>query len=101
MPFGLVDRNQLEAKMSESIFILCAIMSTVCSIALMRGYRESKTKLLFWSALCFGFLALNNLFLCVDLLVFPAMDLNGPLWRNFLSTIAGVLLLYGLIEELA
>jgi hypothetical protein len=88
-------------RMSETVFILCALMSFVCSIALMRGYRESRSKLLFWSGLCFGFLALNNIFLCVDLLLFPGMDLDGPIWRNLLSAIAGMLLLYGLIGELA
>jgi hypothetical protein len=88
-------------KMSEVIFILCALMSVVCSLALARGYRDSKTKLLFWGALCFGFLALNNIFLCIDLLVFPTVDLNGPLWRNLLSAIAGGLLLFGLIGEIA
>jgi len=87
--------------MGEAIYILCAVMSVICSIALLKGYWSSGNRLLFWGGLCFGFLALNNIFLCVDLLVFPTMDLQGPLWRNSLSSVAGLLLLFGLIGEIA
>lgn len=86
---------------SDTIFFLCAVMSTVCCIALLRAYRKNKTKLLFWSGLCFGFLALNNIFLCVDLVVFPALEMNGPFWRNLMSAAAGCVLLYGLIGDIA
>lgn len=85
----------------EAVYVLCAIMSIICSFALLRGYRASGNKLLFWSGLCFVFLAINNIFLCFDLIVFSTLDLHGPFWRSLLSTIAGALLLYGLIGEIA
>ena len=87
--------------MNEAVFILCAVMSVGCSLMLLRGYRARGNRLLLWCALTFGFIALNNIFLCVDLLVYPEADLDGPFWRNLLSATAGSLLLYGLIGEIA
>jgi hypothetical protein len=87
--------------MGEIIYILCGAMSTVCSVALLRSYHKNNNRLLLWGGLCFGLLALNNIFLCIDLIAFPTIDLNGPLWRNFLSASAGTLLLFGLIMELS
>lgn len=87
--------------MNESIFILVALMSIGCSVVLFRGYRATRNRLLLWCALSFAFLALNNVFLCVDLLLYANIDLNGPLWRNLLSAGAGALLLFGLIGEIA
>ncbi len=86
--------------MSEVIFILCAIASIICSVALIRGSRKSKNRLLLWCGISFAILAINNIFLCVDLLIFPTVDLNGPFWRNLLGAIAGMVLLFGLIGEL-
>lgn len=86
--------------MAEVVFILCAIMSITCTVALIFGYRKSGNRLLLWSALCFLFLAVNNIFLCFDLLVVPTVDLHGPFWRGILTSAAGLLLLFGLITEL-
>ena len=33
--------------------------------------------MLLWSAICFGFLALANLFVVLDMLVFPDVDLRS------------------------
>jgi len=87
--------------MTEIVYILCAVMSLVCAFMLYRGYRHNRTKLLLWSSLCFGFFALNNVFLFVDMALLPNVDLHGPFWRSLLSAISGVLLLFGLIWELA
>ncbi len=87
--------------MAEIVFLLCAITSVACAAALFRGYKKSMNRLLLWSALSFCFLALNNIFLCIDILVFPQMDFNGTAVRNALSAISGALLLSGLISELA
>lgn len=87
--------------MNEFIFILVALMSVGCSIVLARGYRSTGNRLLLWCAFSFAFLALNNIFLCVDLLLYANVDLSGPLWRNLLSACAGCLLLFGLIGEIA
>jgi hypothetical protein len=79
------------------VYILCAATSTLCAVLLYRGYRASGARLLFWSALCFLGLALNNIVLIVDVRVVPEIDLSS--WR-LVPALAGVaLLLYGLIWE--
>ena len=82
---------------STIVYILCAATSTVCAALLVRGYRRSGARLLFWSALCFIGLALNNLLLIVGVHLVPQIDL---LTIRLLPALAGVgLLLYGLIWE--
>jgi hypothetical protein len=83
--------------MAEAVYILCGVTSVCCAILLLRGYRQSRTKLLFWSSLCFVGLALNNVLLFVDLIIVPAMDLS--LARNFVALLAMMILLFGLIWE--
>lgn len=79
------------------VYILCAATSGVCAALLVRGYRQSGARLLFWSALCFIGLAINNVLLIVDERMFP--DLNLLTWR-LVPALAGVaVLLYGLIWE--
>ena len=87
--------------MAETVFIISAIMSVVCAVALFRGYRKSMNRMLLWSCLCFVFMAATNIFLCLDLIVFPGVDMSGTLVRSFLTAIAGGLLLFGLIWEIA
>lgn len=87
--------------MSEIIFALCAAMSILCAGLLLRGYRNEKSHILLWSSLCFIALALNNSILFVDLVLLPHVELGGAVWRNSLSTAAGLLLVFGLIWELA
>lgn len=83
--------------MAEVAFVLCALASTACALLLLRGYRAHRTRVLFWSSLCFTGLALNNLLLFVDLVLAPGIDLSG--WRNA-SALAGLtLLLFGLIWD--
>jgi hypothetical protein len=79
------------------VYILCAATSTLCAVLLYRGYRSSGVRLLFWSALCFVGLALNNILLIVDVGFIRDVDLST--WR-MLPALAGVaVLLYGLIWE--
>jgi hypothetical protein len=81
----------------EVVFVLCALTSIACAILLFRGYRESRTRLLFWSSLCFIGLAANNVLLFVDRLVVPSVDLS--LARGLTALVALALLLFGLIWE--
>jgi uncharacterized protein DUF5985 len=83
--------------MAESVYALCALTSIVCAILLLRGYRSRRTRLLFFSALCFVGLALNNILLLIDLYVFPEVDLFLP--RTAIALVAVMILLYGLIWE--
>lgn len=87
----------MENMFSTIVYILCAATSAACAALLVRGYRRSGARLLFWSALCFIGLALNNLMLIVDVHVWPEVDL---LTLRLLPALAGVvLLLYGLVWE--
>lgn len=83
--------------MAGMVYVLCALTSLACTVLLLRGYRQSGVRLLFWSGLCFLGLALNNGLLFVDRKVFPEVDLY--LLRNLPALAGLMLLLYGLIWE--
>ena len=83
--------------MATLVYALCALTSLLCFALLVRGYRQSRARLLLWASLCFAGLALNNVLLFVDVRVVPAVDLSA--WRS-LPALAGVLLLvYGLVWD--
>lgn len=86
--------------MSEIVYFLCALLSVACALILYRGFRESRSQLLFWSCMCFAFLGANNVLLLIDMTIFADVDISGPFWRNILSAIAGSVLLFGLIWEI-
>ncbi len=83
--------------MAEAVYLLCAVTSVVCAWLLYRGYRANRTRLLFWSSLCFVGLALNNILLFVDLVLVPSIDLS--LMRTSAALCAVVALVTGLIWE--
>ena len=83
--------------MTDIVYILCALTSTACAVLLWRGWRASHARLLFWSALCFVGLALNNVMLIVDTRVLPEVDL--ALVRLMPALAGAVALLYGLIWD--
>ena len=81
--------------MAEAVYILCAITSILCAVLLLRGYRATRTRLLFWASLCFVFLAINNVILYFDLVILPPqIDLFW--YRNIAALIGMLLLLFGL-----
>jgi hypothetical protein len=80
------------------IYVLCLLTSAVCAWLLVRSWLRSRTTLLLWVACCFVLLALNNLLLVADLLVFPeAIDLAVP--RQLATVTALGVLLVGFIRE--
>jgi hypothetical protein len=81
--------------MSEVVYVLCALTSVACAALLARGYRLRRSRVLFWSTLCFVGLALNNLVLVLDRIVWPRVDL-APL-RAGTAVAAMALLVVGLI----
>ncbi len=83
--------------MAETVYALCALTSLVCAVLLLRGYRQTRTRLLFWTSLCFLALALNNILLFVDLVLLPDLDLLA--WRDVTALVAMGLLLVGLVWE--
>lgn len=83
--------------MAELIYSLCALTALACAWLSLRGYWQSRSRLLFWSGLCFVGLSVNNLLLVLDKLVFQAVDLTT--WRLTAALVAVLLLLFGLIWE--
>jgi len=83
--------------MAIAIYTLCALTSLISSWLLSRAYWRTKSRLLFWSAISFAGLALNNLALWVDKLVLPQIDLS--VLRTSIALIAMLALLYGLVWE--
>ena len=84
---------------ASSVFILCSLTSFACFLLLLRAYFRTKTKFLFWSALCFLGFAANNALLYVDIKVLPTVDLSTA---RSLPALAGICcLLYGLFRDIA
>lgn len=81
--------------MAETVYILCALTSLGCAALLFRGYWQSRTRLLFWSSVCFVGLAANNALLLVDLVVLPDVDLS--LFRSAVALVSLMVFVWGLI----
>jgi hypothetical protein len=81
-----------------AVYLLCFLTSSACAYLLARSYARTRARLLLWSALCFLFLAANNLAVVVDLLVLP--QFNFSLLRIVLSLAAVGVLLFGLVWDL-
>lgn len=84
--------------MAALIYTLCALTSLTCLILLWRSYRATGSRLLFWSAWCFLLLAVNNVLLVLDKVVFP-VEVDLSLWRLGAALAAVLLLLFGLVWE--
>jgi hypothetical protein len=84
--------------MAALIYGLCALTSITCFVLLFRSWRSSGARLLFWSALCFGALSVNNVLLVLDRVVFPA-EVDLVYARLVAALLAVLLLLFGLIWE--
>lgn len=80
------------------VYVLCFLTSVACAWMLGRSYRRNGTRLLLWSSICFLFLALNNLALVLDLVVWPTqVDLTLP--RLLLALAAVLSLIWGFVWE--
>ncbi len=83
--------------MATVVYLLCALTSSACAALLLAAYRRSGARLLLWTFLCFGWLAVNNVLLVVDLALIAGVDLSIP---RVATALAGlVTLLYGLIYD--
>jgi hypothetical protein len=83
-----------------AVYILCFLTSATCAWLLGRSYHRSRTPLLLWSSTCFVFLAMNNLVLVLDLVVWPTADVDFRLPRLLLSLAAASSMLFGFIWNL-
>jgi hypothetical protein len=84
--------------MAEAVYLLCMFTSLFCALLLLRSYRASRSRLLFWSTVCFFGLAINNALLVVDLVILPtSVDLG--ITRGAVALVAFLALLGGLVWE--
>lgn len=81
----------------EAVYGLCLLTSGLCAALLFRSYGRSRQPLLLWSALCFSLLAINNLLVVLDMVVFPGNDLSAA--RQITALAAVGVLIYGFIWE--
>lgn len=82
---------------AKTIYLLCAATSLVVAIMLLRQYLKSRTRLLLWSVISFAGLALNNVLVYVDLVMYTGVDLS--VYRSATGAVAMAVMLYGLIWE--
>ncbi len=83
--------------MAALIYSLCALTAATCAALLLRRYRTTGFRLLFWSGLCFVGLTVNNVLVLLDRIVYP--DVSFALARLVVGTVALGLLLFGLVWE--
>jgi hypothetical protein len=83
--------------MTGLVYVLCAATCLLCTLLLIRGYRQTGVPLLFWSGLCFFGLMIDNIMLYVDIVVVP--DISLAIWRKLPGFVATVLLVFGLVWE--
>lgn len=82
------------------VYVLCFLTSGACAWLLGRSYQRNGATLLFWSSVCFGFLAANNLVLVIDLVIFgEQFDLR--VIRLLLALAAVVSLIWGFVWQAA
>lgn len=81
--------------MAIAVYALCALTSLACAILLLRAYKAESVRLLLWTALCFCGLAVNNVFMFLDVL----LQLDIAAWRKVPALIGVILLLHGFISE--
>ena len=84
--------------MAALVYGLCVLASATCAVLLLRHYFSQRSQLLLWSASAFALLALNNLFVFFDIILFPTTDFS--FFRTAASLGAVGTLLYGFIWEL-
>jgi hypothetical protein len=87
----------MKAFAPTAVYLLCLLTSSVCATLLLRAYFRDRSRLLLWTSTSFVFLALNNLALVADMVIFPSVDLW--IWRQLAAFIALGVLLYGFIWE--
>ena len=85
---------------ADFVYLLCTITSLVCAALLLRSYARNRVPLLFWSAVCFLGLFVNNLMVLIDLdqLVFSSIS-NLSVWRLVPALLGLAALCYGLVTE--
>jgi hypothetical protein len=82
---------------AKTIYLLSGAASLIVAFMLLRQYVRSRTRLLLWSLVCFTGLAVNNVLVYVDLVMYTGVDLS--LYRSAAGATAMTVMLYGLVWE--
>ena len=82
---------------AEGIYLACSVTSLAVAALLLRQYLRVRSRLLLWSLICFVGLAVNNVLVYVDLVMYTGVDLS--LYRSVAGTIAMAIMVYGLVWE--
>lgn len=99
MRFVSKRKIEMEKKMAEIVYSLCFLLSVLCSFMLFRKYKKSRINLLLYTGVAFALIAINNIILFLDLVVFPDAEFNGALLRIVSGALGSTVLLFGLIWE--
>ncbi len=83
--------------LQTAVYLLCFLASAACAFLLVRSYRQSRTRLLLFSALCFILLAVNNFLVVLDIVVLP--DVNLVPYRHLAALSAVGVLIFGFIWD--
>ena len=83
--------------MATAVYLLSAAISLACAVLLLRSFASTRNALLFWAALCFLGLTLNNALLFVDKMI--ATDVDLSLWRTIPALAGMLVLIFGLVWE--
>ncbi|HEY1375621.1 MAG TPA: DUF5985 family protein [Gemmataceae bacterium] len=83
--------------MEGAVYLLCAATALACGVLLLRGYRQSRSRLLLWCGLFFLMMAAENVILFADLVLFPETDMSAA--TTTVGLAGALVLLYGLIWE--
>ena len=79
------------------IYSLCMLTALTCAWLLLQAYRKTRYRLLFWCSVFFCIAAMNNVFLVVDKVLYPDVDLMVYRYAVALSSL--LILLPALILE--
>jgi hypothetical protein len=83
--------------LAEVLYLLCAAMSLTVAAMLLRQYLRVRTRLVLWSFLCFTGLAVNNVLVYIDLVMYTGVDLS--VYRSAAGAAGMLMMVYGLVWE--
>ena len=83
--------------MASVVYILVTLITFLCAVLLLRGYRNVGQRLLLWSGLCFAGMTVSHVLLFIDLVAPVTIDLYVP--RLATAVASMLLLMYGLVWE--
>lgn len=80
------------------VYLLCFVTCAICTFLLARAWRRTGMRLLFWCALCFFFLTVNNALVVID--VIPTPETNLLAYRQAAALAAVAVLIHGFMWEI-